>query len=69
MSEVQSLGTEYPKQQERCRELLQAYKEIGPAGAFGHHMISAVLREADEAAVSGDLVRMIRAFERMKECV
>lgn len=50
------------------RELLSRYREIGPAGIFGAAVIEQTLREADEAAMSEDLVRMLRAFESMKEC-
>jgi hypothetical protein len=62
-----TIGERFPKEQARCREVLKAYHEIGPAGTFGAAMIEATLREADEAAVSGDLVRMIRAYEDMKK--
>jgi len=62
-----SLGEEYPKEQARCRELLQVYRDIGPAGTFGAFMIKNTLQEADAAAMSGDVVRMIAAFKRMKE--
>ncbi len=65
---MSSLGEEYPKEQARVRELLGIYKSIGPGGAFGAAGIEAVLREADTAAVSGDLARMIRAFQSMKDC-
>lgn len=65
---MSSLGEEYPLQQARCRELLEAYTEIGPAGAFGHLMIFQVLERADRAAISGDLVAMLRSFEEMKGC-
>jgi len=67
-STVNTLGDAYPQEQERCRELLAAYKEIGPAGAFGHAMISDVLRRADRAAMEQDLVAMIRIYQEMKEC-
>ena len=65
---MSTLGEEYPKQQARCRELLQAYRDIGPVGAFGHAHISGVLKEADEAAISSDLPRMLSAYEAMKRC-
>jgi hypothetical protein len=65
MSEQKTLATELPKEQARCCELLAAYKQI-PTGGFGAAMIEASLREADEAAVSGDLVRMIAAYQRLK---
>ncbi len=61
-----TLGDELPREQARCRELLVAYKEIGPAGAFGAAMIEQSLREADAATVSGDLVAMLRAYEKLK---
>jgi hypothetical protein len=63
-----TLADDYPREQARCRELLEDYKEIGPAGAFGHAAISAVLAQADAAAVSGDLVAMVRAYDAMKRC-
>lgn len=61
-----SLGEDYPKQQARVREVLKLYQEIGPSGQFGAMMIERDLKEADEAAMSGDLVRMIRAYETLK---
>lgn len=64
---MSTLGEQFPKEQARCREVLEMYREIGPAGMFGAAMIEATLREADEAAMSGDLVRMMRAYEAMKE--
>lgn len=63
-----SLAEEYPQEQERCRELLAAYKELGPVGAFGAMNIENALREADQAAVSGDVVAMIIAYEKMRGC-
>jgi hypothetical protein len=65
---MSSLGEQYPQEQARVRELLGIYKSIGPGGAFGAAGLEAVLREADAAAISGDLVRMIRAFKAMQEC-
>lgn len=64
---MSSLAEEYPKQQARCRELLKAYQII-PEGFIGASMIEVILKEADEAAVSGDLPDMIVAFEKMKGC-
>lgn len=65
---MNTLADEFPKEQERCRQLLEQYKEIGPVGAFGHMMISDVLRRADQAAMSGDVVAMLRLYEEMKGC-
>lgn len=67
-TESRSLGELYPVEQARCRELLTAYKAIGPAGQFGHLMISQVLERADRAAISGDVVAMLRCYEEMKGC-
>ena len=63
-----SLGEALPKEQARVRELLCEYVKLGPAGTFGAVMLRAALLEADESAMSGDLVRMIRAYEALKEC-
>ena len=63
-----TLGDEFPREQARVRELLGTYREIGPAGVFGATMLEAALREADEAAISGDLAWMIRVYANLKEC-
>ncbi len=63
-----SLADAMPAEQERVRDLLVEYEAIGPSGAFGAAMIRAALKEADEAAMSGDVVRMIRAYSSLKDC-
>lgn len=63
-----SVGIEFPKEQARVRELLDAYKSIGPAGAFGALMIERVLKRADDAMASGDVVQILRSFAELKEC-
>ena len=67
-----TLGEDYPVQQERCRELLEQYAELAKMPncftGFAVASIKAVLKESDEAAVSGDLPRMIRAYQSMKDC-
>ena len=65
--EIESLATALPKEQARVRVILGHYKEIGPAGMFGAAFIEQDLREADAAASSGDVVRMIRAFKKLQE--
>jgi len=62
-----TLGDDYPREQQRCRKLLIEYKKI-PTGVFGAACIEQVLREADAAAISGDVVEMVRAYNAMKEC-
>ena len=63
---MSTLGEDYPKEQERLRELIQVYAQI-PSRAFGKMMIEHALKKADEAAISGDLPRMIAEYKAMKE--
>lgn len=65
---VESLGERFPAEQERVRELLREYESIGAAGAFGAAMIRDVLRRAELAAASGDVLAMLRSFEELKGC-
>lgn len=64
---AESLAEALPREQARVREILGYYEEIGRAGMFGAAFIEAELREADQAVMSGDVVRMIRAYEKLKE--
>ena len=68
MSEPTTLGDEFPKEQARVRELLADYKSIGQSGIFAATIIEGVLAQADRAAISGDLVEMLKAYKRLKEC-
>lgn len=64
-----SLGEAYPVEQARCRELLQVYRDLpNGVGMFGAVTIEDVLRRADVAASSGDVVAMLRSWGEMKEC-
>lgn len=65
---MSSLGEVFPKEQERVRKLLSQYREIGPAGSFGAMMIEQVLREADVAAIGGDALQILKAYEKLKGC-
>lgn len=65
--ESTTVGEDFPKQQARVREVLSQYHAIGPNGAFGAMMIEADLRAADEALASGDVVRILRAYQTLKE--
>lgn len=60
-----SLGEQYPIEQARLRELMVGYREIGPAGAFGLVMLEDLARRADQAAISGDIVAMMRCYQEM----
>lgn len=68
MGETKSLAEAMPLEQARVRELLVEYKALGPVGGFGAMMIERDLKEADAAVMSGDVVRMIRAYEALKGC-
>ncbi len=67
MSDV-NLAEAFVEEQARVRELLTAYKSIGPAGSFGAAMLEMRLRKADQAAVSGDVVKMLSSYEELKGC-
>lgn len=62
-----NLAEAFPLEQARVREVLGYYKDIGPAGFFGASMIEATLKQADQAAASGDVVEMLRTYNAMKE--
>ena len=66
---MSSVGEEYPKEQARLRELIGIYRDLpGGVGTFGATMIEATLREADAALASGDVVRIVQAYQAMTEC-
>lgn len=65
---MSSVGEDFPNEQARVRELLSQYREIGPNGAFGAFMIQQVLERADRAAISGDVIEILRSYEELKGC-
>lgn len=66
--DIDTLSKALPREQARVRELLVAYKELGPNGAFGAAMIEQDLQRADKAIISGDLVAMITAYKELRDC-
>jgi len=62
-----TLGYALPLEMARVRKVLGYYQEIGPAGMIGAAFIEQDLREADEAVMSGDVVRMMRAYRKLQE--
>lgn len=66
-SDASSLGDAYPEQQERWRELLVQYIQIGQAGAFGRALLQDLLCRADRAAIEQDLPAMIRCYKEMQD--
>ena len=64
---MESLAQEFPKEQQRVRELLEVYNTI-PTGAFGAMMLRQALTRAEQAAASGDVIAMLRSYEELKGC-
>lgn len=69
---MSSLGEDFPKERARCRELLATYKWLSGMPQvntkFAEAMIEDVLRRADRAVMSGDVIEMIRVYEEMRGC-
>lgn len=63
-----NLISEIHAEQERCRELLGRYAELGAVGTFGYAMIRQGLEAANDAMALGDMVAMIRALKRLRGC-
>lgn len=62
-----TLGDALPRELARCRELVLIYDSI-PTGVFGAMMIRRDIAEGEAAQASGDVVRMIRAYDALKGC-
>lgn len=62
-----TVGDDFPVQQARVRQIQQDAREIGPEGHFLVVMCEQALREAEAAAISGDIVRILRAYQELKE--
>ena len=64
-----SVGEAFPKGQARVRALIGEYQRLPKnAGAFGAVMLEQVLQRADQAAISGDVVAILRSFQELKGC-
>jgi hypothetical protein len=64
---METLADALPKEMARVRDVLGHYKAIGPAGMFGAAFIEQDLRAADKAVMSGDVVAMLKAYNKLKE--
>ncbi len=63
----ESLGEGLPRHITRVRdEVLPAYLDIGPSGAFALAMMRHSLDAASRAMIEGDVVAMLRAYEDLK---
>jgi hypothetical protein len=64
---MNTLADELPRQQERCREILEHALEIGPAGLFLVAMLRQSLAAAEKAAAEGDVAAMVAACRDLQE--
>ena len=64
---VENLAEGLQKELKRNRELAGMFKSIGPNGMFGAAMIEQDIQAADKAITEGDVVAMLRAFNKLKE--
>ena len=62
-----TVGEDFPKQQARLRVCLKQGLKIGPNGRFYVAVCREILQRADEAAISGDVVAVLRSYNEMKE--
>lgn len=69
MNDIQTLGDALPKEQERVRKLVQMYRDplLNGAGEIAARMMEQSLKEAELAVMSGDLRKMIVAYQDLKE--
>ena len=62
-----TLGDALPKEMKRIREdVIPAYQQIGPAGAFALAMMNNSLTHAEKAMMEGDVARMVVCCEDLK---
>lgn len=64
----QSIGSAFPHEIARCKQLVEHYKELGGVGFFGRSMIELRIRDAEEAWASGDITRIISTYWDLKGC-
>jgi len=63
-----SVGEDYPKQQARLRKLREDVARLPVHSVFFYLMaLDSALHNAEEAAISGDIVEMLRAYNEMRE--
>lgn len=64
---MSTLAEELPRQQARCRELLEQALSIGPAGAVLVAFLRHDLAEAERAAAAGDVVAMLASCQKLRD--
>ena len=65
---IKTLGSEFPKEQERLTELLKEYEDIGIAGTLASYMIKRLLKRSYEVAIKNDITEMLVVLGEMQEC-
>lgn len=61
-----SVGEAILVELKRNRELLQMYKDIGPAGSFGYAMINMDIDAAEKALAENDVIAILQSYEKLK---
>lgn len=64
---VKNLMDGLQEELKRNRELLNLYESI-PAGSFGATVIRTLIKDAEAAIASDDVVEMIRCYQELKAC-
>ena len=65
---MSSVGSEFPKEQERVRHLREEYLALpNGAGVIGATILDDVLARAAMAQSSGDVIQIIQLFQELKD--
>jgi hypothetical protein len=68
MANSETLGDALPREMARVRdEVMPAYLEIGPSGAFALLFMRRALDAAAKALAEGDVVAMIEAYKELQD--
>ena len=62
-----SVGEDFPRQQERVRQLWGLFVKMGPRGAAGAAALEEVLGRAAGAQSSGDLLRILQSYTELTQ--
>lgn len=60
---MSSIADDLPKEQARCREILENAQALGQAGAFLAMQLKQSLSKAEIAAAAGDVNGMVMAYQ------
>ena len=60
------VSDDFPREQARIRECLEHGREIGPAGRFYCAVAEDLLRRAEKAFASGDIIEIVRMYQEMR---